>query len=37
MDLLVEAKKSNKKAFYELVENYKHIFYKTARIFFFFF
>ena len=25
MDLLVEAKKSNKKAFYELVENYKHI------------
>lgn len=34
MDLLVEAKKSNKKAFYELVKNYKHIFYKTARIFF---
>ncbi len=34
MDLLVEAKKSNKKAFYELVENYKHVFYKTARIFF---
>lgn len=34
MDLLVEAKKSNKKAFYELVEKYNHIFYKTARIFF---
>ena len=34
MDLLVEAKKSNKKAFYELIENNKHIFYKTARIFF---
>ncbi len=34
MDLLVEAKKSNKKAFYELVGNYKHVFYKTARVFF---
>lgn len=34
MDLLVEAKKSNKTAFYELVEKYSHIFYKVARIFF---
>lgn len=34
MDLLVEAKKSNKKAFYELVEKYNHIFYKVTRIFF---
>lgn len=34
MDLLLEAKKSNKKAFYELVDKYNHIFYKTARVFF---
>lgn len=34
MDLLQEAKKSNKKAFNELIEQYNHIFYKTARIFF---
>lgn len=34
MDLLVEAKKSNKEAFYELVNKYNHIFYKTARVFF---
>ncbi len=34
MDLILEAKKSNKKAFYELVDKYNHIFYKTARIFF---
>lgn len=34
MDLLVEAKKSNKEAFYELVDKYNHIFYKTARVFF---
>ncbi len=34
MDLLVEAKKSNKDAFYELVNKYNHIFYKTARVFF---
>ena len=27
MDLLVEAKKSNKEAFYELVNKYNHIFY----------
>ena len=34
MDLLAEAKKSNKQAFYELVNKYNHIFYKTARVFF---
>jgi RNA polymerase sigma factor (sigma-70 family) len=34
MDLLQEAKKSNKNAFNELVEIYNHIFYKTARIYF---
>lgn len=34
MDLLQEAKKSNKQAYNELVEKYNHIFYKTARIFF---
>ncbi len=34
MDLLAEAKKSNKEAFYELVNKYNHIFYKTARVFF---
>ena len=34
MDLLLEAKKSNKDAFYELVEKYNHIFYKTTRVFF---
>ena len=34
MDLLLEAKKSNKQAFYELVDKYNHIFYKTTRIFF---
>ena len=34
MDLLLEAKKSNKNAFYELVNKYNHIFYKTTRIFF---
>lgn len=34
MDLLLEAKKSNKDAFYELVDKYNHIFYKTVRIFF---
>lgn len=34
MDLLLEAKKSNKKAFYELVKKYNHVFYKLARIFF---
>lgn len=34
MDLLYEAKKSNKQAFNELVEKYSHIFYKTARIYF---
>lgn len=34
MDLLQEAKKSNKQAFNELVEKYNHIFYKTARVFF---
>lgn len=34
MDLLLEAKKSNKEAFYDLVDKYNHIFYKTARIFF---
>lgn len=34
MDLLLEAKKSNKEAFYKLVNKYNHIFYKTARVFF---
>lgn len=34
MDLLQEAKKSNKQAFNELVTKYNHIFYKTARIYF---
>lgn len=34
MDLLLEAKKSNKEAFYDLVDKYNHIFYKTARVFF---
>lgn len=34
MDLLQEAKKSNKQAFNKLVEKYNHIFYKTARIYF---
>lgn len=34
MDLLQEAKKSNKQAFNELVKKYNHIFYKTARIYF---
>lgn len=34
MDLLHEAKKSNKDAFNELVEKYNHIFYKTARVYF---
>lgn len=34
MDLLEKAKKSDKEAFYELVNKYNHIFYKTARVFF---
>ena len=34
MNLLEKAKKSNKEAFYELVDQYNHIFYKTARVFF---
>ena len=34
MDLLEEAKSSNKQAFNELVSKYNHIFYKTARIYF---
>lgn len=34
MDLLQEAKKSNKQAFNELVQKYNHIFYKAARIYF---
>ena len=34
MDLLLEAKKSNKQAFYELVNKYSHIFYIAARVFF---
>lgn len=34
MDLLQEAQKSNKAAFNELVDQYKHIFYKAARIYF---
>lgn len=35
MDLLQEAKHSNKQAFNELVSKYNHIFYKTSRIYFF--
>ena len=35
MDLLQEAKQSNKQAFNELVSKYNHIFYKTSRIYFF--
>lgn len=34
MDILSEAKKNNKIAFNNLVNNYRHIFYKTARVFF---
>jgi RNA polymerase sigma-70 factor (ECF subfamily) len=34
MDLLQEAKKSDKHAYNELVEKYNHIFYKTARVYF---
>lgn len=33
MDLLKEAKHSNKMAFNKLVENYHHILYKTARVY----
>ena len=35
MDLLQEAKKSNKQAYIDLVNKYNHIFYKAARIYFF--
>lgn len=34
MDLLFEAKKSNKDAFNKLIENYRHIYYKITRMFF---
>ena len=34
MDLLTEAKKGNKESFNKLVESYRHIYYKLARLYF---
>ena len=34
MELLKEAKGGNREAFDKLLEEYRHIFYKTARIYF---
>ena len=34
MDLLAEAKKGNKESFNKLVESYRHIYYKLARLYF---